>query len=95
MENRWGHVQGLEFVKDSLMVPIWGYGMILGIQWLVILDSIRWNVNALARQFRHQGEMVWLKGIPPNTCAARMISVNRAFNYAIPLLVTGGVQQEA
>lgn len=55
--------QGAKFCTDLLAMPIGGYGVILGIQWLSTLGDICCNFQQLHIKFLWEGKQVHLSGI--------------------------------
>lgn len=55
-------MQGVTFCSDFYVIPIGGYGMVLGIQWLATLGDIKCNFSKLCMEFVYGGEMVHLQG---------------------------------
>lgn len=61
--NFWWVMQGSEFVADMWVLPLQGYDVILGIQWLKTLGEFKWDLNKHTLKFsRHNKEFV-LQGI--------------------------------
>lgn len=48
---RWS-MQGHEFTADFMILPVNGYDMVLGIQWLAKLGLILWDFGALTMQIQ-------------------------------------------
>ncbi|PWA65591.1 hypothetical protein CTI12_AA334540 [Artemisia annua] len=55
-------VQGVKFKSDFLAMPIGGYGVVLGIQWLSTLGDIRCNFKSMFMEFTWNEEVVKLQG---------------------------------
>ncbi|GJX87224.1 retrotransposable element Tf2 [Tanacetum coccineum] len=51
-----------EFVIDAMILPLGGSDMVLGIQWLSTLGSIKFDFKALKMKFQHNGKRVTLRG---------------------------------
>lgn len=49
-------VQGYEFSTDFKVIPLRGYDMVLGVQWLLALRNIIWNFGSLTMQLLVKGE---------------------------------------
>ncbi|KAJ9554331.1 hypothetical protein OSB04_018376 [Centaurea solstitialis] len=58
---RWS-IQGVPFVDNFLVIPLGGYGAVLGIQWLSSLGDIKCNFQQLVMEFTWLGKWVKLKG---------------------------------
>lgn len=58
---RWS-IQGVPFVDNFLVMPLGGYGAVLGIQWLSSLGDIKCNFQQLVMEFTWLGKWVKLKG---------------------------------
>ncbi|GKA11010.1 putative mitochondrial protein, partial [Tanacetum coccineum] len=48
-------LQGEVFETDAMLVPLRGYEMVLGVQWLATLGNILWNFNELRMAFEYKG----------------------------------------
>nr|GEX59990.1 reverse transcriptase domain-containing protein [Tanacetum cinerariifolium] len=55
-------VQGVQFCLDFLAMPIGGYGMVLGIQWLSTLGDIQCNFDQISLEFMWENKVAKLKG---------------------------------
>lgn len=56
-----------EFVMDALVLPLWDYDLILGMQWLESLGCVTWDFKARKLQFNHEGKEVVLQAVPKPT----------------------------
>jgi len=54
-------MQGVSFDSDMLVLPIGGCNMVLGIQWLITLGDIMWNIRRLKMEFTFMGAQNFLK----------------------------------
>ncbi|GKG13907.1 hypothetical protein Tco_0350867, partial [Tanacetum coccineum] len=45
-----------------MLLPLGGYEIVLGVQWLATLGDIVWNFTSLKMQFKHEGRHVALRG---------------------------------
>lgn len=45
-------IQGEKFVSDFFTIPIGGYGMVLGVQWLSTLGDIKCNFQQMVMEFK-------------------------------------------
>ncbi|GJZ58817.1 hypothetical protein Tco_0614633, partial [Tanacetum coccineum] len=54
-------LQGEVFETDAMLVPLRGYEMVLGVQWLATLGNILWNFNELRMAFEYKGRTVTLR----------------------------------
>lgn len=59
--------KGFKFVKDFMLLPLKGCDIVLGIQWLLSLGFITWNLTSLIMQFTRQDDLCTLKGIQPGS----------------------------
>ncbi|GJY74661.1 retrotransposable element Tf2 [Tanacetum coccineum] len=55
-------LQGENFVADMMILPLGGYEMILGIQWLSTLGNIICNFKDLKMSFQYNGRTINLRG---------------------------------
>ena len=55
-------VQGVLFTSDVMLLPLGGCELVLGIQWLSTLGTIKWNFKELRMEFVFQGKKVVLRG---------------------------------
>ncbi|GJT44210.1 hypothetical protein Tco_0952925 [Tanacetum coccineum] len=60
-------LQGEVFETDAMLVPLRGYEMVLGVQWLATLGNILWNFNELRMAFEYKGRTVTLRGTQKST----------------------------
>ncbi|KAL4361032.1 hypothetical protein GQ457_04G005470 [Hibiscus cannabinus] len=101
-------VQGLMFVADFLVLPIKNCDMVLGIQWLSQLGTIKWNFAKYKMGFNVAGKEVELEGVQAGslqwmsskTCDKLLRGNNSPYTAAIWLLnpqleVKGNDQQLA
>lgn len=51
--------------SDMLVLPIGGYSMVLGIQWLITLGDIMRNFRQLKVEFTGGGQKVSLRDVQP------------------------------
>jgi len=42
-----GKMHGTKFVSDILLIPLGGCDLVLGIQWLATLGTIKWNEHSI------------------------------------------------
>lgn len=56
------NIQGHEFIVDLYVLEIKGSEVVLGVQWLVELGTIKTNYKELTMEFLHEGKEVKLKG---------------------------------
>jgi hypothetical protein len=56
-------VNGAEFTTDFFALPLAGYDVVLGAQWLATLGPILWDFSAHTMSFWHQGRRVCWKGV--------------------------------
>lgn len=59
-------MQGLWFKTDVFVLPLDNYDMVVGIQWLALLDDIVWNFKKLTMKFFIEGTLCELQGIGSN-----------------------------
>ena len=55
-------IQGQMFQTDVMLLPLGGCEMVLGIQWLSTLGTVRWNFKDLVMKFVYEGKKVCLRG---------------------------------
>lgn len=65
-EFKWA-MHGHEFVADAIVLPVKGYDMVLGVQWLSTLGDIIWNFNTLKMEFIYNNQRVVLRGASTNS----------------------------
>ncbi|XP_074283542.1 uncharacterized protein LOC141608089 [Silene latifolia] len=58
-------LQNTEFKYDALLIPLVGCDMVLGVQWLSNLGTVKWNFKKLWMTFEYEGQHHMLRGIPP------------------------------
>ena len=58
MANAWH-----EFVSDVLLIPLGGCDLVLGIQWLATLRTIKWNFKKLKMEFNLKGTNYVMRGL--------------------------------
>nr|GEV00916.1 hypothetical protein [Tanacetum cinerariifolium] len=51
-----------EFVVDTMLLPLGGCDIVLGVQWLSTLGDIKMNFQKLRMEFKYQGRKVALRG---------------------------------
>ncbi|GJS31027.1 transposon ty3-I gag-pol polyprotein [Tanacetum coccineum] len=49
-------IQGYQFETNVMLLPLGGYEMVLGIQWLSTLGNIEWNFHELVMKFVYEGQ---------------------------------------
>lgn len=57
----------MDFVSDVLIIPLGGCDMVLGVQWLSELETVKWDFKKLMMEFQFQGSHFVLKGLPPKS----------------------------
>ncbi|KAL2931387.1 Retrotransposon-derived protein PEG10 [Bienertia sinuspersici] len=55
------------FTSDVLIIPLGGCDMVLGVQWLSELGTVKWDFKKLMMEFEFQGSHFVLKGLPPKS----------------------------
>jgi hypothetical protein len=61
-------IEGLEFRVDLYVMPLAGYDIVLGTNWMAPLGDVVWNVAAGTMAFKHAGQDVsWRGTAPPPT----------------------------
>eukprot|EP00267_Zea_mays_P048480 XP_020401050.1 uncharacterized protein LOC109942893 [Zea mays] len=58
-------IDGLEFRIDLYVMPMVGYDIVLGTNWMAPLGDIVWNVAAGTMAFKHEGRDVSWRGTAP------------------------------
>lgn len=56
-----------EFKADFMVIPMGGYDVILGVQWLSTLGPITWDFKELEMSFKWLNRRVMLHGIKPGS----------------------------
>jgi hypothetical protein len=74
-------IQGVMFSVDCYALPLDGFDVILGVQWLQLLGPIVWDFAALSMAFERDGRIVRLEG-----CGATLYSLEPADNLMGTLL---------
>lgn len=60
-------IQGMAFDVDLYVMPLAGYDMVLGTQWMAHLGTtIAWDVTTGTVSFQHQGRTVSWQSLPPH-----------------------------
>ncbi|KAM3243961.1 hypothetical protein ACQJBY_055715 [Aegilops geniculata] len=72
-----------EFSEDFLALPLAGYDVVLGTQWLVTLGPITWDFRALSMQFWRRGPWVSWRGLAGPDGPALTLCNGRDFLDAI------------
>ena len=57
-------IDGVTFHVDLYVMPLAGFDLVLGTQWLATLGPVVWDVAARTLQFQHQGHSICWSGIP-------------------------------
>ncbi|KAJ1407426.1 Retrotransposon gag domain [Sesbania bispinosa] len=55
-------LQNTIFTSDIMLIPLGGYDLVLGIEWLVTLGDIVWNFEKLQMEFKINGKRHVLRG---------------------------------
>ncbi|XP_074318129.1 uncharacterized protein LOC141654920 [Silene latifolia] len=58
-------LQNTEFQCEALLIPLGSCDMVLGVQWLSTLGTVKWNFNKLWMSFEAKGIKHVLRGISP------------------------------
>jgi hypothetical protein len=58
-------IDGLQFGVDLYVMPLAGYDVVLGTNWMAPLGDIVWNVAAGTMAFQHAGRRVCWRGTAP------------------------------
>lgn len=48
-----------------MILPVKGYDVVLGVQWLSALGPVLWNFTKMSMQFNHLDQWISLNGIHP------------------------------
>ncbi|GJZ64400.1 hypothetical protein Tco_0620821 [Tanacetum coccineum] len=56
------YTESYEYDVDCMLLPLGGYDMVFGIQWLSILGDINYNLEYLIMKFNHNGKRIVSKG---------------------------------
>ncbi|XP_048503129.1 uncharacterized protein LOC125498867 [Beta vulgaris subsp. vulgaris] len=62
-------LQNTTFQTDALLIPLGGCDMVLGVQWLQSLGTVKWNFQQLRMEFTYNGALHVLRGIHPKAPA--------------------------
>jgi hypothetical protein len=60
-------IDGLQFGVDLYIMPLAGYDVVLGTNWMAPLGDIVWNMAAGTMAFTHAGREVCWRGIAPSS----------------------------
>ena len=60
-------LQGVTFVTDMMVIPLGGCEMVLGIQWMSTLGTIKWNFEHLTMEFEYAKTKLFLRGTPQSS----------------------------
>ena len=60
-------IDGLTFTVDLYLMPLVGYDVVLGTNWMAPLGDIVWNVAAGTMAFQHEGQTVCWRGTAPTS----------------------------
>lgn len=55
--------QGAEFTSDMLVISLGAYDLVLGIQWLSTMGTVKWDFKKLQMEFQHGGRFHFLRGM--------------------------------
>lgn len=58
-------MHGNNFVLDVLLIPLGGCDLVLGIQWLATLETVKWKFKNLKMEFHLGGRNYILRGLKP------------------------------
>lgn len=61
----WRLSVGIELKSDMLLIPLGFCNMVLGVQWLSDLGTVKWDFKRLIMEFDLNGKHLVLKGIFP------------------------------
>ena len=64
-----------EFESDMMLIPLGSCDMVLGVQWLSQLGTVRWNFKKLQLEYTYQGQNHVLRGIKSKK--VQLISTNK------------------
>jgi hypothetical protein len=69
-------IEGMEYDVDLYVMPLAGYDMVLGTQWMAALGRIAWDVATHTLSFQHDGQDVCWSGVanPDASTAHAVIS---------------------
>lgn len=74
-------MQGNTFTSNFFLLPICGYDVILGTEWLKTLGTIHWNFQDLQMQFHLGMKLIQLKGIALVFDMSPLNSKSRTLRY--------------
>lgn len=63
------------FILDLLTIPLGGFDIVLGVQWLHSLGPIVWDFSLLTMRYQRQGQITW-RGVAPAQPALHLHSVS-------------------
>ncbi|CAA0831880.1 Unknown protein [Striga hermonthica] len=58
-------IHGITFTVDLFVMPLAGYDVVLGTNWMAMLGPIIWDLAARTMAFHHAGRAVRWQGVPP------------------------------
>jgi hypothetical protein len=62
-------IDGLQFQVDLFIMPLAGYDVVLGTNWMAPLGAITWNLAEGTMAFQHGGQAVCWRGTGPRVSA--------------------------
>jgi predicted aspartyl protease len=65
------------FITDLYVLPLGGYDLVLGMQWLSTLGQILWDFGQLTMSFWHKDHMVLWRGLPTGASPAAHVATTR------------------
>jgi len=76
-------MHGYEFASNVLLIPLGGYDLVLGIQWLATLGTIKWNFKSLKMEFYLNGRHYVLRALKTrNVQMMTQVQLLKAFKTA-------------
>jgi hypothetical protein len=76
-------IEGPMFDVDLYVMPLAGYDMVLGTQWMAPLRRIAWDVASRAFSFQHDGRDVVWTGVPSSSApTAHTVSIDSRYSTA-------------
>ena len=78
-------LNGLEFTADVLVISLGSCDMVLGIQWLSTLGTVKRDFHKLIMQFSWKGQSVKLKGVAPQKLKVLKICSDKLLTSAAQL----------
>jgi len=73
------------FTSDVLLIPLGGCDMVLGVQWLRTLRTVKWNFKDLKMEFDYKGKIHVLRGMTAGISLVARKQLHRVLHNSIQL----------